>query len=62
LALSCYLRTVRDDVRDLLPGRSAELAEAKPGPADLDSSELVLLQRLLGPDAGTAGYSAATPG
>jgi hypothetical protein len=32
------------------------------GPADLDSSELVLLQRLLGPDAGTAGYSAATPG
>jgi hypothetical protein len=32
------------------------------GPADLDSSELMLLQRLLGPDAGTAGYSAATPG
>jgi hypothetical protein len=32
------------------------------GPADLDRSELVLLQRLLGPDAGTAGYSAATPG
>ena len=32
------------------------------GPADLDSSELMLLQRLLGPDAGTAGYPAATPG
>ncbi len=32
------------------------------GPADLDSSELVLLRRLLGPDAGAAGYSAATPG
>jgi len=31
-------------------------------PADLDSSEMVLLQRLLGPEAGTAGYSAATPG
>ena len=31
-------------------------------PADLDSSELVLLQRLLGPEAGTAGYSTATPG
>ncbi|MGH3152252.1 MAG: hypothetical protein ACRDOB_16210 [Streptosporangiaceae bacterium] len=32
------------------------------GPADLDSSEMVLLQRLLGPEAGPAGYSAATPG
>ena len=31
-------------------------------PADLDSSEMVLLQRLLGPEAGTAGYSAITPG
>ena len=31
-------------------------------PADLDSSEMVLLQQLLGPEAGTAGYSAITPG
>ena len=31
-------------------------------PAGLDSSEMVLLQRLLGPEAGTAGYSAITPG
>ncbi len=31
-------------------------------PADLDSSEMVLLQRLLGPEAGTADYSTITPG